>query len=50
MNKTKLFRSTTIPLSLDYLLEGQLRFLNQPFEVVAVSGEDEHLREVAESM
>lgn len=48
MKKTKLFRTTTVPLSLDYLLKGQLRFLNQHFEVVAVSGEDEHLRTVAE--
>lgn len=44
----KLIRITTVSISLDYLLKGQLRFLNQHFEVVAVSGEDEHLRTVAE--
>ncbi len=44
----KLIRITTVPISLDYLLKGQLKFLNQHFEVVAVSGEDEHLLEVAE--
>ena len=48
MKKTKLIRTSTVPISLDYLLKGQLRFLNQHFEVVAVSGEDEHLRTVAE--
>jgi glycosyltransferase involved in cell wall biosynthesis len=46
--KTKLLRIATVPISLDYLLKGQLRFLNQHFEVVAVSGEDAHLRTVAE--
>lgn len=48
MNKIKLLRTSTVPISLDYLLKGQLHFLNQHFEVVAVSGEDEHLRRVAE--
>lgn len=48
MNKIKLLRTSTVPISLDYLLKGQLKFLNQHFEVVAVSGEDEHLRRVAE--
>lgn len=44
----KIIRTTTVPMSLNYLLKGQLHFLNQHFEVVAVSGEDNHLREVAE--
>ena len=44
----KLIRITTVSISLDYLLKGQLKFLNQHFEVVAVSGEDFHLRQVAE--
>lgn len=44
----KIIRTATVPISLDYLLKGQLKFLNQHFEVVAVSGEDEHLRTVAE--
>lgn len=47
MKTIKIIRTTTVPISLDYLLKGQLRFLNQYFEVVAVSGEDEHLRLVA---
>lgn len=48
MKTIKIIRTTTVPISLNYLLKGQLRFLNQHFEVVAVSGEDEHLRTVAE--
>ena len=44
----KLIRTSTVALSLDFLLKGQLAFLNQYFEVIAVSGEDEHLRTVAE--
>ena len=46
--KPKLIRISTIAMSLDFLLKGQLAFLNQHFEVVAVSGEDDHLRTVAE--
>ena len=39
----KLIRITTIPLSLEKLLEGQLTFMNQYFEVTAVSAEKERL-------
>jgi len=35
--KKKLVRITTIPLSLKYLLGGQLGFMNQHFEVTAIS-------------
>ena len=34
-------------MSLDYLLKGQLAFLNTHYEVVAVSGDDDHLANVA---
>lgn len=44
----KVIRTSTVALSLDFLLKGQLAFLNQYFEVIAVSGEDEHLRAVAQ--
>lgn len=44
----KIIRTSTVALSLDFLLKGQLAFLNQHFEVVAVSGDDEHLRIVAQ--
>ena len=36
--KPKLFRVSTIPMSLNLLLKGQLKFLNQDFEVTAISG------------
>jgi len=39
----KLIRITTIPLSLEKLLEGQLTFMNQYFKVTAVSSEKERL-------
>lgn len=45
--KNKVIRTTTIPESLD-LLKGQLGFLNQHFEIVAVSGQSKKLHEVAE--
>ena len=42
----KVIRTSTVPISLDSLLRGQLKFLNQHYEVVAVSGEGERLRSV----
>lgn len=39
----KIVRITTIPLSLEKLLEGQLSFMNNYYEVVAVSAEKERL-------
>jgi glycosyltransferase involved in cell wall biosynthesis len=47
MKVIKLLRTSTVPISLDYLLKGQLHYLNQHFEVVAVSGNNAHLQEVA---
>ena len=44
--KPKLIRTATLGVSLDLLLKGQLKFLNQHFEVVAVSGGGDHLRKV----
>lgn len=46
--KPKIIRTSTVAMSLDFLLKGQLAFLNQYFEVIAVSGDDEHLNAVAE--
>ncbi|MGW1455569.1 glycosyltransferase family 4 protein [Salegentibacter agarivorans] len=43
-DKPKLIRITTIPLSLEKLLEDQLTFMNQYFEVTAVSAEKERLQ------
>ena len=42
----KLIRTATVSLSLDILLKGQLQFLSQNFDVVAISGQDKHLIEV----
>jgi hypothetical protein len=44
--KKKLIRTSTIALSLDVLLKGQLSFLDKSYDVVAVSGEDAHLATV----
>lgn len=46
MKKIKLIRTATVAMSLDILLKGQLRFLNENYEVIAVSGDDEHLQNV----
>ena len=46
MNKPKLIRITTIPLSLKVLLKGQLGFMSEEFEVVGVSSPGEDLEEV----
>lgn len=43
----KILRISTVALSLDVLLKGQLKYLNQYYEVIAVSGKDHHLEEVA---
>ncbi|RZL68822.1 MAG: glycosyltransferase family 1 protein [Pedobacter sp.] len=45
--KIKVVRSSTIAQSLDVLLKGQLGFLNEHFEVIAVSGYDHHLENVS---
>ncbi|MEW5676319.1 glycosyltransferase family 4 protein [Flavobacterium enshiense] len=44
----KLIRVTTIPLSLEKLLENQLRFMNSHYEVIAVSSEKERLQRFGE--
>ncbi len=45
--KKKLVRITTIPLSLKYLLGGQLGFMNQHFDVTAISSPGVELDELA---
>lgn len=44
----KLIRITTIPLSLEKLLEGQLTYMNQYYEVTAVAAERERLEKYGE--
>lgn len=41
----KLIRITTIPLSLEKLLEGQLTYMGEFYEVIAVSAEEERLKQ-----
>ncbi len=43
----KLIRTSTIAMSLDLLLKGQLAFLNKHYQVIAISGKDAHLETVA---
>ena len=47
MVKKKIIRVTTIPTSLKVLLKGQLRFINQYFDVIGVSSEGKELNDVA---
>lgn len=45
MQRKKLIRITTVPISLEKLLEGQLSFMQDKFEVIAVSSEEKRLIE-----
>lgn len=45
----KIVRITTVPDSLMSLLEGQLRFINQYYEVIGVSGDGQILKDVQEN-
>lgn len=47
VKKPKVIRTATIALSLDYLLKGQLAFLNREADILAVSGMDQHLETVS---
>jgi len=46
--KNKLIRITTIPLSLDKLLEGQLSFMRQHFQITAISSDHGYLKQIGE--
>lgn len=46
--KAKIIRTATVAVSLNVLIKGQLQFLNQFFEIIAVSGKDVALDEVKE--
>jgi UDP-N-acetylglucosamine:LPS N-acetylglucosamine transferase len=46
--KPKLIRITTVPISLEKLLEGQLAFMNQYFEVTAISADANALQKLGE--
>ena len=47
MSKKKLVRTASVSSSLDILLKGQLFFLNEHFDVIAISGQDFHLENIA---
>lgn len=47
MHKKKLIRITTVPISLDKLLEGQLAYMKEFYNVIAVSSQEEELERVA---
>ena len=46
MKKNKLIRITTVPISLEKLLENQLRFMNQYYSVTAISADKINLERV----
>lgn len=46
MSRKKLVRITTVPISLDKLLEGQLKFMQEHYDVIAVSSEKEYLEKI----
>lgn len=47
MNKHKLIRITTVPVSLHTLLDGQLSFINNYYEVIGIASKGELLASVA---
>ena len=49
MPNQTLIRITTIPLSLEKLLSGQLRFMSDYYEVIAVSSDKERLEQYGKS-
>jgi len=49
MSKPKLVRITTVPLSLDKLLEGQLAFMSSYFDITAISSDLTELKRIAKS-
>lgn len=47
--KPKIIRITTVPVSMNIILKGQLAYMNQFYEVVGVTGRDEkHFYEIAQ--
>jgi len=48
MTKLKLIRITTVPISLEKALQGQLSFMNRYYEVIGISSGKEHLGKIRE--
>ena len=49
VNKYKLIRMTTVPISLEKLIEGQLRYMNSYYHVIGISAEKENLDKLGKS-
>lgn len=49
MTKLKLLRITIVPMSLEKLLENQLRFMKQYYEVTVISANKNNLERVGKS-
>ena len=47
--KNKLFRITTVPISLEILLGNQLNFMSQYYDVVGIASDKEQLKKIAEA-
>jgi len=47
--RNKLVRITTVPISLEKLLSGQLRFMNSYYDLIAISSDKENLEKVGKS-
>jgi glycosyltransferase involved in cell wall biosynthesis len=48
-HKPKLIRITTVPISLDKLLHNQLKFMQQYYDVTAISSDEAELKRIAQS-
>ena len=46
----KLIRITTVPLSLEKLLEGQLNFMQSYYDVIAISSDEERLKKLGKTI
>lgn len=49
MMQAKLIRITTVPISLEKLLEGQLCFMSRHYQLIAISSNAEKMREIAQA-
>lgn len=49
MNREKIIRITTVPISLEKLLSGQLRFMSSFYDVIAVAAEKDNLEKLGKA-
>ncbi|MFC6876114.1 glycosyltransferase family 4 protein [Flavobacterium myungsuense] len=50
MNREKIIRITTVPISLEKLLSGQLRFMSSFYDVIAVAAEKDNLEKLGKNL